>query len=210
MIEDILSGSVYSIIEFVKQLPWYSILLFSLFITFLENVFPPSPSDTILIFCGSLVCTGTVDFIPLLLASTIGSTIGFLLMFYAGEKYGVALIESKYFKFISQDTIEKSQIWFRKYGYSIIFINRFLSGTRAVISFVAGISKMKITNVWFLAAFGALIWNAMLIWLGMFFGKNWQIADNYISHFGYYILAIIIIAFLVYCFFTKRKKRAKK
>ncbi len=210
MLEDIIFGHAQDIIDFVRSLPWYSIILFAMFITFLENVFPPSPSDTLLIFCGSLISLGVVDYTSLLISSTVGSTAGFLMMFFLGRKYGVDAIESKKFKFISEKKIYKAQKWFRRYGYSIIFINRFLSGTRAVISFVAGISKMKISKTWFLAAGGALLWNSLLIWLGMFFGENWHLADKYISRYGYVIFALIIIAAVIYFIYRRKKKKSRQ
>lgn len=207
MLEELFSGSVSTLIELIKALPWFSILLFAAFITFLENVFPPSPSDTLLVFCGSLIYVGATDFIPLLIASTIGSSAGFLLMYYIGRKYGVAIIESKRFKFISKKNIQKSQRWFRKYGYSIVLLNRFLSGTRAVVSFVAGISKMRVSRIWFLAIGGALLWNALLIWLGMFFGENWELADKYITNYGYVIIGMLAVVVVIYFFVIRRRRK---
>ena len=43
-------------------------------IAFLENVFPPFPSDVLVVAAGSLVGIGTVGFAEVLLAAAIGST----------------------------------------------------------------------------------------------------------------------------------------
>lgn len=189
-----------TIIGIVQQVPWYWILLIAAFVTFLENIFPPSPSDTVLIFIGSLIPLNAVDFIPLLISATIGSTAGFIVMFWLGYKFGIKIVDSNRFKFINSETLKKPEEWFRKWGYLIIVVNRFLSGTRAVISFFAGMSKLNFNKTTFFCFISALLWNAILISLGVFFGNNWELADYYITLYGWIIfpiLAIVIAYFLV-------------
>ncbi|MEN3027519.1 MAG: DedA family protein, partial [Chlorobiota bacterium] len=64
-------------VAYLQELPPSGVLLFALAVTFLENVFPPSPSDVLLLFCGVLVGLGVVDFAALVLAATVGSVAGF-------------------------------------------------------------------------------------------------------------------------------------
>ncbi len=189
-----------TIIEIVSQVPWYWILLIAALVTFLENIFPLSPSDTVLIFIGSLVPLNAVNFIPLLIAATIGSTLGFILMFWLGYKFGIKIVDSNRFKFINSETLKKPEEWFQKWGYLIIVVNRFLSGTRAVISFFAGMSKLKLEKTTIYCFISALVWNSILIGLGVFFGNNWELADYYISLYGWIIapvLAVIIGYFVI-------------
>lgn len=199
------------IIDFLNQaeLPILIFLLSALAVTFIENIFPPSPSDTVLLFMGSFVGLGKVDFIPLLIFSTIGSILGFAIMFELGRKYGNRIIQSKKFKFITPESLEKPRLWFDKYGYWLIVGNRFLSGTRAVISFFAGISDLRFRLTLILSAASALVWNALLIFLGMEFGANWQLVDEYLSKFGtgITITTIAIILIFVVRWLYKRKKK---
>lgn len=196
-------------VEFLTKLPWYYVIIFAFIITFIENIFPPSPSDTILIFCGTLVGINVVDFPSLLISSTIGSVLGFLLLFWLGWVFGIKIIDSNKIKFINLKTLEKPELWFRKYGYIIIIINRFLSGTRAVISFFAGISKLAIFPSIVYSTISSLIWNFLLIYLGMVLGENWKIADYYIDLYGKILLPVmfaLIILFSVIIYFRKYKK----
>ncbi|NLO18289.1 MAG: DedA family protein [Ignavibacteria bacterium] len=191
------------------SIPVFAILFFAFLVTFIENIFPPSPSDTILIFIGSLAGIGKVDFIPLLIFSTIGSSAGFILLFWFGMVFGNRIVESNKFPFINQKKLKKPRQWFRKWGYLIIVVNRFLSGTRAVISFFAGISKLSIPLTVTYAVIGSLIWNALLLYLGFKMGKNWHIADQYIDLYGQILLPTIIFIVLVY-FLVKYLRNRKK
>jgi membrane protein DedA with SNARE-associated domain len=191
--------------------PVFVILLFALGNNFLENVFPPAPCDTILLFIGTLIGLGKVDFFSLLLFSTIGSTSGFALMFFLGRLFGDRIVDSGRIKFITRESLKKPELWFEKHGYSIIIANRFLSGTRAIISFFAGITNLRWDLTIILATVSSLVWNAILLLLGMLLGNSWEVADEYISHYGNIILMVVsvIIIFFIIKSIIIRKKQAK-
>ena len=199
-----------NVVEYLSALPWYWVLFAAFFITLLENVFPPSPSDSVLIFLGTLVGINVVGFIPLLLVSTLGSLVGFVLMFYLGVFVGHRVLKSPKFPFITYKSIKKPTIWLRKYGYYVIAINRFLSGTRGVISFIAGMAEMKHVPTISLSGVSALIWNAILIYLGIILGHNWRIANIYIDIYGKYIfigIIVIIISITIRYIYVQRKNK---
>jgi len=203
---------IKSVINFLlsESFPPIILLLFTFFIAFLENVFPPSPSDVILIFLGTLVGIQKIDFVSTLLFATAGSAFGFSLMFWIGRHFGVKIIETNKLKFIKLESIEKSRRWFNKWGYFIIIINRFLSGTRAVISFFAGMSHLKFFLTILFAFLGSLIWNSILILLGKFLGET--IAVNYMNWFalGTIILVILITLFFIIKYLVKKNKAKKQ
>jgi membrane protein DedA with SNARE-associated domain len=193
--------------------PVFVILLFALGNNFLENIFPPAPCDSVLLFIGTLVGLGKVDFFSLLIFSTLGSTLGFALMFFLGRLFGDRILNSGKIKFISTESLKKPEQWFEKHGYLIIVANRFLSGTRAIISFFAGITKLRTDLTILLAAVSSLVWNAILLLLGMLLGESWEVADNYMSHYGTIVLIValvIIIFFIIKSIITKKKEAAKK
>ncbi|MFP4527798.1 MAG: DedA family protein [Candidatus Kapaibacterium sp.] len=189
---------IEQMVEYLSQVPWYWVLLFAMFITMLENIFPPSPSDSILVFCGALVSFGTVHWLPLLITSTIGSVLGFLIMFYLGELFGKRIVESDRFRFINSRTLRQPTAWFQKYGYWLIVANRFLSGTRAVISFFAGLSRLSRSKTLILSAISALLWNTILITAGILLGSQWEKAQYYMGLYGQIILPIAILILLYF------------
>lgn len=200
-----------AIISFLSTVPWYWVLIVALLITALENIFPPAPCDTVLVFTGTLVGLNVVGFIPLVIVSTLGSAIGFAIMFRLGGKLGIKLVKSPKFTFINEDTMKKPERWLKKYGYFLIVVNRFLSGTRAIISFMAGMYKMRYDWTITLSAVSALIWNTILIYSGWLLGENWRKAEYYMTLYGRIIIptigGIILIIILIRCYLKRRKAK---
>jgi membrane protein DedA with SNARE-associated domain len=200
MFEDILSQiSTFPLI-------WIYITLF--FFAFIENLFPPSPSDLVIVIGGTLIGAGDLNFILTLVFATIGSITGFMLMFYIGSTVDRRVVESGKYKFIPVDTIHKVENWFRKYGYYVIVANRFMPGTRAVISFFAGISNLDPKRTFTLCFVSALAWNIIMLYLGYIFGDNVQVVDEYLTTYTNIVIAVtsvVILFFIVRLFFRKKK-----
>jgi len=177
------------------------------FFAFIENIFPPSPSDAVILFAGTLIPLGNVNFFALWVFATLGSVVGFLTMFAIGVSFDRKVVETGKIKFIKYEHILKVERWFQKWGYWLIVINRFLSGTRAVISFFAGMSLLKVRKTTLLCAISAGLWNFILIYLGYTFSQNWQEIYDELENYGYYFLAAItLIAIGVWIYNRKIQK----
>lgn len=186
---------------------WIYIFLFGF--AYVENLFPPSPSDIAIVVGGSLIGTGILSFIPAIIFSTGGSVAGFLTAFAIGWQFDKKLVHTGKLKFINVESVEKVENAFRKYGYYLIVANRFLPGTRAVISFFAGMSKLDIHKTMLLSTISSLIWNSILLYLGIVFGENIDAVDKYLSTYSNIVIIIsvlIAIFFLFRYFFTRKKK----
>ena len=179
-------------VAMLQQLPVEGILLAALVVTFVENVFPPSPSDTLLLFCGVLVGLGAAPFVPMLLAATVGSVAGFALMFWLGYQFGVRIVQTRRLRWLPLEMVERVQRWFRRYGYWVIVANRFLSGTRGAISFVAGMSELRFVPTLLLSTVSALVWNGLLLTLGWSVGRNWQQVAHALQLYGTIITALVV------------------
>jgi len=185
---------------------WIYITLF--LFAFVENVFPPSPSDFVVVVGGSLIATGVIDFIPTLILTSLGTIIGFMVLFYIGSTVDKKVIHSGKFKFIPVDAIDKVEIWFKKYGYGIILANRFMPGTRAVISFFAGLSHLDVKKTIILSTISAFAWNALILYLGYIFGDNVELVDQYLTTYTNIVIGItvVIALFFITRFYLRRKK----
>ena len=176
-------------------------------IAFIENVFPPSPSDSIIVFGGSLVGIGRVGFIETLLWSTAGSTLGFVVMYKVGDWFGERILAQGKIKFIPAESVRKVDAWFRRYGLWLIVANRFLAGTRAVVSFFAGMAELPLLTTIVLCTLSALIWNALLIAGGYYLGSNWREIGRYLGAYSEAVTGIIAVLALVFTarYFYRRK-----
>ena len=167
------------------------------FIAFIENVFPPFPSDAVVVFGGFLTGIGKVSFLILLLGSTVGSTLGFMLAFYIGVKCSATKISDLKMSFVPVNALLKVGAWFTKYGYTLIIVNRFLAGTRAVVSFFAGLSGLPLGMTTILSFVSALAWNGLLLYGDSRLGKNWQVALTYIQKYSHVMLYVFIGALII-------------
>jgi membrane protein DedA with SNARE-associated domain len=175
---------------------WIYLILF--FFAFIENVFPPSPSDVVVVVGAALIATTSVDYVPVLFVTSIGSALGFILMYYVGKLFGDKVVRSGKLKFLSEEDISKTDIWFTRYGYKLILANRFLPGTRSVISFFAGTYELELGKTFFLAAISAFVWNAIIIYMGMVFGNNVEKIDYYLSTYATIIIIITVIVVVIF------------
>jgi len=179
-------------------------------IAYIENIFPPSPSDMVIVFGGSLAGLGQVDLLGALAAATLGSTLGFATMFGIGHWFGVKILESGRLRFLPKESIDKVEGWFRRYGYGIIIANRFLAGTRAVVSFFAGMSHLRFIYTLPLCFVSALVWNSILVLAGNSLGKNWQKIGVYLTAYSQTVTAILVVVvlFLVGRYLFGRTKKS--
>ncbi|MCB0282100.1 MAG: DedA family protein [Calditrichae bacterium] len=197
---------IETLISHVDPFIAYLILFSSAFI---ENTFPPIPGDTVTVIGAYLITTGKLSFTGVWISTTLGSVLGFFTMYLFGFKFGRSFIKNKKReKIFGLDRMKKTEIWFYKYGYGIIFANRFLSGTRSVISLFAGIFKLNWMAVLGLATLSAMIWNGLLMWAGYALGVNWHKIIAVINNYNKYMIIItllVVAGFLVNKYFFKKK-----
>ncbi len=196
------------LIQYIQSLdPWlvYAVVFG---IAFIENIFPPSPSDIVVVFGGSLVGIGRVGFVETVIATTVGSTLGFLVMYKIGDWFGASILERGRIPYIPIDGVRKVDAWFRRYGYWIIVGNRFLAGTRAVVSFFAGMARLRLLTTTILCALSALAWNILLVAGGYILGHNWQRIGFYLSTYSQIVTGIALLAAVIFTlhYFYRRNK----
>ncbi len=196
-----------TIIQYLQNIPSLYLLATVFLFAFIENIFPPSPSDAVILFAGTLIPLGNVNFFALWVFATLGSVVGFLTMFAIGVSFDRKVVETGKIKFIKYEHILKVEQWFQKWGYWLIVINRFLSGTRAVISFFAGMSLLKVRKTTLLCTISAGLWNFILIYLGYTFSQNWQEIYDELENYGYYFLAAITLIAIGIWIYNRKKQQ---
>ncbi len=208
---------VQSIVDWISVAPILGVYLIFFGIAYLENMLPPAPGDVIVAFGGYLAAEGVVS-LPLLWVITVtASVFGFMNMYWLGRKWGASIESNKsshfVLKFIDYKYFAKGKVWMEKWGQWIVFGNRFLAGTRSVISLTAGISNLNIGLTALNSLISSMLWNAFLLGMGWYVRDNWKIIGKYLSGYGELVLIILIIALLLrfgYKFMTSREKELKK
>jgi membrane protein DedA with SNARE-associated domain len=184
----------------------YLLLLIS---ALLENLIPPIPGDTVVVFSAYLVGRGVLGFWPVYLVTCAGSMAGFVIMYYLGYTRGRAFFTGRGSRFFPPANLIRAEQWLARYGKYLILGNRFLSGIRSVIAIAAGIGRMDWRP---LAGFGALsivFWNGMLLGAGLIVGQNWETVAVFLKQYNRLLslgAAGLVLAFLGRWW---RRRRAK-
>ena len=185
----------------------------------IENIFPPIPSEVILVFGGFMTTYTSLNIPIMIVAATLGSLLGAIVLYYIGKIFNKErlkrIISGKIGKVLrlKASDIEKADKWFDTKGNKTVFFCRFIPIVRSLISIPAGMSEMPMQKFLIYTILGSLIWNTVLIVVGSIVGDKWETIVGYLDNFSNVILIILVIIFVVamyYWFVIRKKKQNKK
>ena len=185
------------------------------FLIALENVFPPIPSEVILLFGGFMTTYTSLNIALMVVAATLGSLLGAIVLYYIGKILNKErlkkIVSGKVGKVLrlKEKDIDMANHWFDTKGNKTVFFCRFIPIVRSLISIPAGMSEMPMAKFLLYTTVGSAIWNTVLIVIGNRVGENWEsilgVFDQY-SHIVLILLILIFVLFIVW-FYTKKKKK---
>ncbi|MCL1865307.1 MAG: DedA family protein [Spirochaetes bacterium] len=197
--------------DIIMQWNIYYLYLFLFASAIIENLFPPIPGDTIIAFGAFLAGIGKLDFLIVFIITSIGSTIGFMMLFYVGVLFERGFFSKTKIKFFASGNIKKAEMWFNKYGYFVVAINRFLPGIRSVISISAGISGLNSLKVFLLSFVSAMFWNFLWIYAGYSLGNNWEKVYEaltvLVTRYNIAAITVLAVGVIVYVLYKVVKER---
>lgn len=161
------------ILQYISSLNNILIYIVLFISAVLENLIPPIPGDTVTAFGAFLVATGQLNYVGVYISTLLGSTIGYIMLFYTGRLLGRDYFMRKDFSFFPAQKILTAEKKFSKLGYLIVLLNRFFPGIRSVISITSGLINLKPLYVIFLSFCSAAAWNLIWIQAGYTIGGNW-------------------------------------
>jgi membrane protein DedA with SNARE-associated domain len=200
-----------SFLNFLDSLPNALLYILLGVSAFVENVFPPIPGDTITAFGAFLVGARRLSFLGVYLATTSGSLLGFMFLFWIGGLLGRRFFIERDYRFFRAHDIIRAEEWFKKYGYFLILLNRFFPGIRSVISLAGGISQLRVLRVALLALISAAVWNLIWILLGYSIGTNWETVKERMAHIllNYNIAILVVLGIVIAILLLKMMKKRR-
>ena len=181
----------------------------------IENIFPPIPSEVILLFSGFITINTKLNIFYMILFSLLGSLLGAIILYFIGRLINKDRIKQllstrigKTLK-LTNDDIDKADDWFNKKGNKAVFICRFIPVVRSLISIPAGMNKMNMIKFIVYTLLGSLIWNIVLLFLGYKVGENWTDTAAIIDKYSLLVLILLILTlviFIIMVFYRKNKK----
>jgi len=161
------------------------------------------PGDSLLFIVGSFCGAGRLNIMVLLILLSIAAIIGDSVNYMLGKFFGKNYLLK--FSFIKKTHIEKTELFYKKYGAKTIVLCRFVPIIRTLAPFMAGISKMPYQTFFFYNVLGGLIWVFSLVLSGYFLGQISWVKNN----IGLICLGIIALSLLP-IFWELLKKKSKK
>ena len=149
------------------------------FLIFIENVFPPIPSEVILAFGGFMTLQTTLSVQSVILAATLGSVAGALVLYGAGRWVGQTRLTAfvrRYGKYLGlkEENVKKAMRCYQRYQKRTVFFCRMAPIVRSLISVPAGLSHMPMGPFLLLTTLGSALWNTVLVLAGRALGHAWS------------------------------------
>jgi membrane protein DedA with SNARE-associated domain len=177
----------------------------------IESSVLPLPSELVMPPAGYLAAKGHMNAVLAVAAGTVGSVLGALVNYALALYVGEPLLR-KYGKYVlvSERSLDKTEIFFRRHGEISTLIGRLLPVVRHLISIPAGVSRMHLGKFIGFTALGAGIWCAVLTYLGWLIGKHGQRVESVIGSYVHhtllaYILPAVVVLVAVYVVWQRRR-----
>lgn len=172
----------------------------------LESSFFPFPSEVVMVPAGYLAQQGKMNLGLAIACGIIGSLLGawfnYGLAFWLGRK---ALIKWGHYVFISEEKINRAEIFLKAHGAIGTIVGRLIPVIRQYISFPAGLIRMSLASFTVCTGIGAGIWVTVLALIGYYVGENQAMVEKMSKTAMFWVLAVSAVAVLVYWKIHKRK-----
>ncbi len=166
----------------------------------IENLFPPIPSELVMPFAGFMVAQNQFNFVGIVIAGTVGSVLGAVVLYYVGMLAGEPLIRSflrRYGRWfaLSEHDLDRALQFFSRYGEAVVFFGRLIPLVRSLISLPAGMHRMPMSKFLLFTTLGSTIWTGVLGYAGFILGANWAQVLEFIS--TYQKATLVVLGLLV-------------
>ena len=166
---------------------------------FLENLFPPIPSELIMPLGGFYVQQGQLALVPVVLAGLLGTVLGALPWYGIGRLINEQRLErwlERYGRWIgiSPQELQRSRSWFNRYGTALVFWGRLVPGIRTLISVPAGIELMPLAPFLIWTTAGSLIWTLLLTLAGLALGQGYSNVELWIEPVAKAVKVLLVLA----------------
>ncbi len=164
---------------------------------FLENLFPPIPSELIMPLAGYEAAHGARSLPLTIAAGSCGSLLGALFWYYVGKRVGATRLKAlagrhgRWLTLAPKD-IGRVDRWFDRNGGKAVLLGRLLPAVRTLISIPAGIFEMNLLRFILYSGLGSLIWTGLLAGAGFLLENQHETIAAYLSPFSNVITGLIV------------------
>jgi membrane-associated protein len=154
--------------------------------------FPFLPGDSLLFIAGALAGTGMLSLPLLILVTASAAILGDTVNFWIGRYAGTSLVNGRFSAFVKGEWIDKTRLFYEKYGGVTIIVARFVPYVRTFAPFLAGVGEMHYRSFLLANVVGGVLWTSSLILAGYFIG-NIPFVQDHMSLLMWLVLILCII-----------------
>ncbi|HEY0876615.1 MAG TPA: DedA family protein [Vicinamibacterales bacterium] len=176
-------------------------------LTFLENLFPPIPSEIIIPLAGFVAARGDMRVWGVIVAGSFGSLVGALVWYEVGRRLGETRLRAwvdrhgKWLTLTARD-VDRAQDWFRRHGRTSVLVGRMVPGVRTFVSLPAGFARMSMGAFLVYSAVGTIAWTAALAYAGVALRANYARVGDYVgvaTNIVFAVLGIMLVRRYIKC-----------
>ena len=174
-----------------------------------ENFFPPFPSDAVIAFGSFLADRAHGSAITVFLLGWVGNIAGAGITYTLGRRFGSKAFLRRIEKFAGPDAEARIKRLHKKYGFTGLFVSRFLPGVRAIVPPLAGAMRLPAFKVMLSIASASAVWFGLITFLAFRAGDNWDLVERYLVRSGKVagLVAIAIVVLAVGIWLWKRQEK---
>jgi len=185
------------IIEFLNGAGYLGIAA----LMFLENVFPPIPSEVIMPAAGFGAGQGQLNLLGVIVAGTLGSVAGALFWYYVGKWIDANRLRrwaGRYGRWLtlSPRDIDRVDRWFDRHSSKAVLLGRLVPALRTLISVPAGVFGMSLPRFLLFTTLGTALWTTLLAVAGYLLEGQYRIVAAYLNPITNIIVGLVVAAYL--------------
>jgi membrane protein DedA with SNARE-associated domain len=174
----------------------------------LELIAFPLPGEVLMTYCGFLVNQQKLNWLLSILIASSGAIIGITAAYFIGSKLGIKFFK-KYGNYVhlGPDKLDKTSVWFNKYGSRLLLIACFIPGVRHITGYFSGITEISYKKFALNSYIGVILWTSTFISLGKVLGNEWGKYHRIISIYliiGSFTIALIMLLIYLYRKYKQR------
>jgi membrane protein DedA with SNARE-associated domain len=185
------------IIQFIEQYGYAGIAA----LMFIENIFPPIPSELIMPFAGFLAAQGNLNPVLVVASGTAGSLLGALPWYFAGRALGLPRLlqlAERHGRWltVSRDEVQRAESWFVERGPIVLVVGRLVPAVRSVIALPAGVAKLPLPAFCLWTAIGSALWCSALTAAGYLLNRQFDQVGRWMNPVSTGILITLVLTYV--------------
>ena len=174
---------------------------------FIENIFPPFPGDSFIVASGALVALGRLNLYESGIAVISGGVLSVMVIYYFGRTKGYEFFKRKNYKIYTKEDVEKSEVYFQKYGALILIFSRFVVGFRSALALASGVGKYPAGRMLLYSIVSYLLFTSLLMFAAIKFIENYENLAIIVKTYNWIVFPLLIIGVVLYILSKLKKQK---